>query len=1217
MTAPSHQIAWVLLLGCVLAAAPGRAQTLPQGFQERIAISGRTDPTAIRFAPLPSGHVFLAEKSGLVWLYDGVDDPSPSQVVDLRASVHNFWDRGLLGLAVHPDYPNTRELFVLYAHDTWPPGDVRFGDSTQPRWGAGDPTPSTSDPCPTPPGPTDDGCVVYGRLSRLSLDPLTSVGTEQVLLQGNWCQQYPSHSTGDLVFGADGYLYLSAGDGASFNFVDSGQEGAPVNPCDDPADEGGALRSQDVLAAGDPTSFDGTILRLDVATTPPSAPLDNPLAGGASVDDDFIIANGLRNPFRINLRPGTDEIWIADVGWGTWEELNRIPDPTGLVENFGWPCYEGGNGASNVHSGYSALALCQNLVGNGPPAWMALTPSHYAYDHGEQVVPGEACGTGSSSVTGVVFNNNLSFPNAYDDALFFADSSRKCIWNLFADANGDPDPTNRAPLVSNASGRVVDLQMGHDGNLYYVDFDNGNVYVIEFFAANEPPTAIIAANPTNGLAPLDVQFDGSSSSDPEDGANLLYAWDLDGDGELDDSASVTPHHTFTQAGAHLVRLRVEDTGGATDEAQVVITADNTPPVATILTPSPSLTWVVGQEVFFTGEGVDPQDGVLPASQLDWDILLHHCDTPEDCHTHAVTSLEGVAGGSFFGPDHEYPSWVELRLTARDLPPADWLDPAWPVRRSIAPDSSGQTETLVDFPVLVHLDPTRIDYPLARPDGADLRFSDGFGNPLAHEIESWTPGGDSYIWVKLPAVVGGGSADPFYLYYGNPGATRAEDPAAVWSEGYVGVWHLHDDLLDSSASGADATNQGSTDAAGAIGGGQHFDGSAWIDAGTDPALELTGSATLEAWIAIDDPDQVGAPRVLSKKNAWNGPAGFNLEYKPSENNLTSVGSGGDYARADGIDLDSGWHYVGASITGGAGAMYVDGVDQTTDSTLSPLVADAQPLHIGRRSGGGDHFLGRIDEVRISNVARSADWWAAQHLSMADTYLGFGPEEGLATLSHSKSILLHPETVDLSFGSIPSSLSLDVGGINALSPFDVTVMVGSTNSVIANDGQLLGNEIWDFAAWSDGGAQGHLIVAPADPAVFVASFSPRAACLDSLDNDGDGLVDHPLDPDCTAADDPSELPECLDGLDNDGDGAIDYPADPGCRNKQALAREEPECSDGVDNDGDGDVDHPADDLCQAAWDDDEASNPRSLCGIGWEIALVLLGLRALRRRARTSQ
>ena len=177
-----------------------------------------------------------------------------------------------------------------------------------------------------------------------------ATGSEQVLIEG-WCQQYPSHSVGSLVFGRDGALYVSAGDGASFNFADYGQDGSPVNPCGDPPGgvgalltpptaEGGALRSQDLRTTSDAAGLDGTVLRVDPAT---GAGLpDNPFAGSGDANQRRIIAYGLRNPFRIAARPGTDEVWVGDVGWSTWEEINRIVDPNdAAVENFGWPCYEG------------------------------------------------------------------------------------------------------------------------------------------------------------------------------------------------------------------------------------------------------------------------------------------------------------------------------------------------------------------------------------------------------------------------------------------------------------------------------------------------------------------------------------------------------------------------------------------------------------------------------------------------------------------------------------------------------------------------------------------------------------------------------------------------------------------------------------------------------------------------------------------------------------
>ena len=69
---------------------------------------------------------------------------------------------------------------------------------------------------------------------------------------------------------------------------------------------------------------------------------DNPLAGSSDANARRIVAYGFRNPFRFTFRPGTSELWIGDVGWTTWEEIDRAPNPTdSVVEDFGWPCYEG------------------------------------------------------------------------------------------------------------------------------------------------------------------------------------------------------------------------------------------------------------------------------------------------------------------------------------------------------------------------------------------------------------------------------------------------------------------------------------------------------------------------------------------------------------------------------------------------------------------------------------------------------------------------------------------------------------------------------------------------------------------------------------------------------------------------------------------------------------------------------------------------------------
>ena len=192
--------------------------------------------------------------------------------------MNNYWDRGLTGIAVDPQFGTAGHNFVYvnYAYNH----DPRNSEADVPPWG----NPSSAyDECPAgqeasvgPPPIT--GCLATVRITRLTAVQGTDgwvmqAGSELPLLEGT-CQQFGSHASGDVVFGPDGYLYASAGDGASFTTEDWGQAN---NPCPgDPANgvEGGSLRSQDFQTSGDPLGFGGSIVRMNAANgnAPTAAP---------------------------------------------------------------------------------------------------------------------------------------------------------------------------------------------------------------------------------------------------------------------------------------------------------------------------------------------------------------------------------------------------------------------------------------------------------------------------------------------------------------------------------------------------------------------------------------------------------------------------------------------------------------------------------------------------------------------------------------------------------------------------------------------------------------------------------------------------------------------------------------------------------------------------------------------------------------------------------
>jgi hypothetical protein len=115
-----------------------------------------------------------------------------------------------------------------------------------------------------------------------------------------------------------------------------------------------------------------------------------------------------------------------------------------------------------------------------------------------------------------------------------------------------------------------------------------------------------------------------------------------------------------------VRLQVSDGRGGLDTDDVTILVGTGGPTAAISSPAAGVLWKVGDTISFSGSATDPIDGQLSPSALSWKLILHHCPTDlSSCHTHDLQSWTGVSTGSFTAPDHEYPAYLELQLSATD------------------------------------------------------------------------------------------------------------------------------------------------------------------------------------------------------------------------------------------------------------------------------------------------------------------------------------------------------------------------------------------------------------------------------------------------------------------------------------------------------------------------------------------------------------------------
>ncbi len=443
--------------------APGEPAGLPAGFSDELVVGGLDQPTALRF--LPSGDLLVAEQRGVVTRFSASDRSDSSVLLDVRTAVFNWNQFGLLGLGVDPDFEDEPYVYLAYTLDAPPMG-------SPPTYGraGGD-----SDDCPG--GRLT--CIASGRLSRFRIERDAGPATEEVLVE-DWCF-VQNHTVGTIAFGPDGALLLGSGDGADGRDTDFGQSSTPANSCADPpvasgvapearTSEGGSLRSQDLRTRSDPLSLDGSLLRLDRATGDGMS--DNPLGDDDEANARRVVATGLRNPFRFTIRPGTSEIWIADVGWKAYEEINRLVDPLdGPPRNLGWPCFEGPQRQPDFDQ--LGNSLCEGLYESEPDELL------FPYVSFGRPPPVEgSCESRSAATSALAFYDGTSFPDSYAGALFFGDSAKRCIWVMSAGADGLPDPASVTEFLVGAG--PVDLLVGPEGALYYADVAAGEVRRITF-----------------------------------------------------------------------------------------------------------------------------------------------------------------------------------------------------------------------------------------------------------------------------------------------------------------------------------------------------------------------------------------------------------------------------------------------------------------------------------------------------------------------------------------------------------------------------------------------------------------------------------------------------------------------------------------------------------------------------------------------------------------
>ena len=342
----------------------------------------------------------------------------------------------------------------------------------------------------------------------------------------------------------------------------------------------------------------------------------------------------------------------------------------------------------------------------------------------------------------------------------------------------------------------------------------------------------------------------------------------------------------------------------------------------------------------------------------------------------------------------YGAWDLLAMRALAL------FPQYGRAMSLTLDNTGQTEDLVDFPLLVTLTPERFQYAAAAPGGSDLRFVSADGNTtLPHEIEQWNEGGTSCVWVQVPRVPGGGTLEIELLYNGPEGGVP-EAPAELWKD-YELVYHLHGyPVSDSSPNGNHAAlGPTPTLVAGKVGPGFPTSDSPkqYIDTGygPGPGQNLSESWTVEAWtfgnsppVDTGDPNRSSGP-VMGDRN-------YNIGWDHDDDGFRGTVHARDTVgyravRLGNLQADR-WYYLVGVYDGSQPVMkaFKDGVLENEDTAIGYPLADKQwNTHIGTSENRNLVLDGIVDEVRISAKVRSADWIRAQYLSMTDAFITYGP------------------------------------------------------------------------------------------------------------------------------------------------------------------------------------------------------------------------------------
>jgi glucose/arabinose dehydrogenase len=555
----------------------GTGVELPPGYVFTIVTTDLIVPTSM--AMLPNGDILVTEKGTGV----GVDGRARVRRVSggiiqeppaLSIGVNNTQDSGLMSIILDPNFATNRYLYLWYATGThshnW------SGESVN-------------------------------RLSRFRYSPETGTivpASETIIL--NTVPWSPIHNGGGMHFDSAGNLLLATGDGS-------------------PSPSGPAPRPQDL------SSLNGKVLRIRPEGDGYTVPADNPFVGNSNARPE-IFAYGLRNPFRLTHRQSDNNVFVADVGEYSWEEVNLLAPGA----NYGWAVREG-----PCPRGYTRQPC--------PPVPAQFTDPVLYYAHNYT--------TTRAAISALTFVETDAFPEEMRGRLLFADYTSRSLLS----GRIEPDGFTIEPFAKSIGG-IVDMKMTEDG-LYLLDVVGGRILLIEHGGSgNQAPVANLTASPTLGRAPLNVAFSAAGSSD-DDNFGLRYRWDF-GDGSNPITTTrTTASHRYTTDGNYRATLTVIDRFGAESETVVVPITVYSGALPRIvlenLTDPGRDRYHGGDRIRYRVERTGGTQGLDPAEPYLWTVELIH-----NTHSHPDIVNSAASEGVYDIPTtaHDLNASIRYRFT---------------------------------------------------------------------------------------------------------------------------------------------------------------------------------------------------------------------------------------------------------------------------------------------------------------------------------------------------------------------------------------------------------------------------------------------------------------------------------------------------------------------------------------------------------------------------